>query len=141
MVSFGNFFVTFESVSVTFGQYTIHNTIHIAIIGHYCKNILAILDIFHLVTLIAGLSKPFMMIESGYEKTQSYHKISSTYEVTNVSNGFLIDLINDLASVCNFTYEVHIRKDKKFGNIIESANGSAVFTGFYKTLLDPKGMI
>ena len=90
----------------------------------------------HLVA-ITSIYIPFMIIEPGYEKNElSYHKESDTYEVKKYSSGYLIDLMNLLSLGCNFTYEVHIRKDKINGNINEHSNGSVSITGCYKLLIE-----
>ena len=93
----------------------------------------------HLLT-ISSITKPYMLVEPGYEKNQSsYHKESNTYEVKNLSSGLVIDLMEILSAVCNFTYEVHIREDKRFGDIIEVSNGTVAFTAFIQQLLGSKG--
>ena len=40
-----------------------------------------------------------------------YHSSSETYDVTNFTSGFLNDFIKIMSFACNFTYEIHVRKD------------------------------
>ena len=93
----------------------------------------------HLVA-ISSISAVYMSVEPDYDKNQSsYHEETDTYEVKKFSSGFGMDLMDIVSSVCNFTYEVHIRKDKGWGDVIEFSNGSVAFTGFFESLLEPKG--
>ena len=68
-----------------------------------------------------------------------YHSSSETYDVTNFTSGFLKDFIKIMSFACNFTYEIHVRKDGKQGGVTES-NGTLIATGVFDDLINGKGI-
>ena len=68
-----------------------------------------------------------------------YHSSSETYDVTNFTSGFLNDFIKIMSFACNFTYEIHVRKDGKQGGVTES-NGTLIATGVFDNLINGKGI-
>ena len=79
------------------------------------------------------------MIEPDYETNSVFYNETQTYDITNSSYGLVKDIIETLSTTCNFTYEIHIRQDKKFGTITELTNGSIVKSGMYESLLHHPG--
>ena len=96
---------------------------------------------FHGVKLktITGRSVPYLMTESEYEKTTVFYSKTQTYDITNHCNGLMKDIVETLSVACNFTYEIHIRKDKRFGTITEYENGTIFKSGMFQSLLDDSG--
>ena len=68
-----------------------------------------------------------------------YHSSSETYDVTNFTSGFLNDFIKIMSFACNFTYEIHVRKDGKQGGVTES-NGTLIATGVFDNLINGEGI-
>ena len=68
-----------------------------------------------------------------------YHPNSETYDVTAFVSGFLNDMIKIMSFACNFTYEIHHRKDGIFGGVTES-NGSKMATGVFDNIINGKGI-
>ena len=79
------------------------------------------------------------MIQPDYRNYSIFYNQTQTYDITDISYGFMKDIIETLSQVCNFTYEIHIRKDKKFGTITEFPNGTKVASGMFESLLDDSG--
>ena len=88
---------------------------------------------------ITGRSAPYLMIQPNYENDTIFHNQTKTYDITNSSYGLMKDIIDTLSTACNFTYEIHIRQDKKFGTITEFKNGTIVSSGMYESILDESG--
>ena len=90
---------------------------------------------------VTGISVPYFVPEEQYEKKAIYYGDSQTYDITNLKNkGILMEVMESLALGCNFTFEIHIRKDKKFGNVLEYDNGTISSSGLFQSILDPNGM-
>ena len=51
-----------------------------------------------------------------------------------------MDVIKTVASICNFTLEIHLREDEISGKINEYPNGSLSYTGVFENLMDSKGI-
>ena len=51
----------------------------------------------------------------------------------------LVDVIKSVATICNFTLEIHLREDQLSGKINEFTNGSLSYTGVFENLMDTKG--
>ena len=51
-----------------------------------------------------------------------------------------MDVIKSVASICNFTLEIHLREDELSGKINEFPNGSLSYTGVFENLMDSKGI-
>ena len=60
--------------------------------------------------------------------------------MTSFTSGLLPDIIKTLAFACNFTYEIHQRKDGIFGGVTES-NGSKMATGVFDNIINGKGIV
>ena len=52
----------------------------------------------------------------------------------------LVDVIKSVATICNFTLEIHLREDQISGKINEFSNGSLSYTGVFENLMDTKGI-
>ena len=51
----------------------------------------------------------------------------------------MLEIFEALALACNFTYEIHYRKDRKWGTIIEYSNGTyESSTGMFDSLINGK---
>ena len=49
----------------------------------------------------------------------------------------MLEIFEALSLACNFTYEIHYRKDGKWGTIIESNNGTyQSSTGMFDSLIN-----
>ena len=85
---------------------------------------------------------PYMRFTSDNYKNigDLYHENSETYDVTDFASGYLNDIIKLLSFACNFTYEIHFRKDGAFGGVTES-NGSYIATGVWDNLINGKGIL
>ena len=89
---------------------------------------------FHGTKLLAitGKSNPYVRISDGYNL---YFNTTGTYDVTDYISGMLPDLLVTLAKYCNFTYEVHYRKDQVWGTIKENETVVST-TGVFDSLLN-----
>ena len=83
----------------------------------------------HIKAITSEYSPYFYLTSDNYKFINNlYHQASETYDVTDFAGGVSNDIIKIMALVCNFTYEIHIRRDGIFGKIAES-NGSLITTG------------
>ena len=69
-----------------------------------------------------------------------YDHKGQTYDITASTSGLLVDVIKTVASICNFTLEIHLREDEISGKINEYPNGSLSYTGVFENLMDSKGI-
>ena len=83
---------------------------------------------------ITANSNPYVRISDGYNL---YFNATDTYDVTGYISGMLPELLHTLATYCNFTYEVHYRRDQVWGTILEE-NGTIKATGLFDSLLTGK---
>ena len=68
-----------------------------------------------------------------------YHPDSKTYDVTTFASGVTINVMEALARACNFTLQVHLREDRKWGTIKVSNGTFQYATGMYDSLLNGNG--
>ena len=121
----------FLTSTIVFSWFLLNFSIHNMLVLGYTKNIKRLIDIeqiknstqssglksgkcdFHGVKLktVTGKSVPYLMTEPEYEKTTVFNSKTQTYDITNHCNGLMKDIVETLAATCNFTYEIHIRKD------------------------------
>ena len=65
-----------------------------------------------------------------------FHADSQTYDVTSYSSGLMYEIFEVLSLACNFTYEIHYRKDGKWGTIIESNGTYQSSSGMFDSLIN-----
>ena len=79
------------------------------------------------------------MYRSFLDDEKLFHTDSQTYDVTSYSSGLMLEIFEALALACNFTYEIHYRKDGKWGTIKEYSNGTyQSSTGMFDSLINGK---
>lgn len=83
---------------------------------------------------ITALSSPYLMLTSGYNGT--WDETSDTFIINAYSHGLMIDIIKSLGDFCNFTYEIHLRRDQIYGDIVEFDNGTVLKSGHFETFLN-----
>ena len=80
---------------------------------------------------ITFISAPYLIPTPGYK--ENWIEESQTFDITNHSQGYMISLLETLASVCNFTYEIHLSAS---GTVLISENGTISTTGVFSTFLN-----
>ena len=53
-----------------------------------------------------------------------FHQSNQTWDVSQYVSGVVIDILNIMMSEYNFTTSYHLRKDRKWGTVIQYSNGS-----------------
>ena len=79
-----------------------------------------------------------MIVNEDYKNI--YNGKGQTYDITSSTSGLLVDVIKSVATICNFTLEIHLREDQLSGKINECPNGSLSYTGVFENLMDTKGI-
>ncbi len=66
---------------------------------------------------IGLIAKPYLEISPLTRQDFVLFEESRTYDITEKAHGYLVDTIHALASVCNFTYSIHVGLDDSYGNV------------------------
>ena len=90
-----------------------------------------------IIRAITSIDVPYMIVNEDYKNI--YNGKGQTYDITSSTSGLLVDVIKSVATICNFTLEIHLREDQLSGKINEFTNGSLSYTGVFENLMDTKG--
>ena len=98
---------------------------------------------FHEINLKSwtGPAGDFIKLNSKYTSEASYFPNNDTYDITQHVGGIIIDLFSIFQSELNFTTNYYIRKDSKFGAVIQYSNGTFGGVGMIPDLFHGKAEI
>ncbi len=91
--------------------------------------------------LIRGVtwwSPPYMMFDQDEISDEIWNNDTESYDISGLTEGIIVDILNVLSLVCNFRFEIHLgREGSEFGNVLEHANGTVEASGMFDYVVKP----